>query len=269
MGFGKSAKRTYFKLKKKAYGSKGVKGRYIRPGAVTGLQNLAKDVAMIKSRLNVEKKQKLRDVITQNFGQVNANADGALAMDVTPIISQGTGGDARVGNSLKLTGLTFPMSMTQMTNNRGDRQIRVTLLRVKAADNGVTAAEAFEQVWDANPLTTVRDFNAPRAFRNSSNDGIAVIRFKTYYLKAPSVIQGTGDTDTERMVKSCRFSVKLDDILRYESGSDTYPQGIRYVLVFQCNAGNSGSTSSLDVPIQNGSTGVALRLGQRSWWVDN
>lgn len=269
MGFGKSFKKTYLKAKKKAYGSRGVKGRYYRVGAVQGLKNLAQDVEMIKSRLNVEKKQKLRDVITQNFGQVNGNADGALAMDVTPVISQGTGGDARVGNSLKLTGLTFPMSLTQMTNNRGDRQIRVTLLRVKAADNGVTASEAFQQVWDTNPLTTVRDYNAPRAFRNSANDGISVIRSQTYYLKAPSVIQGTGDTDTERMIKSCRFSVKLQDILRYESGSETYPQGIRYILVFQANAGNSGSTSSLDVPVQNGSTGIALRLGQRSWWVDN
>lgn len=273
MGFGKSAKKTYMSAKKKAFGDRGVKGRYYRVGAVKGLQNLAKDVEMIKSRLNVEKKHKDRDVITYPVGQVNQNSDGALAMDITPVIAQGTDSDERVGNSLKLTGITLPMSLTQMDENRGDRRVRITLLRVKAADNGVSAQEALEQVWDTNPLTGLRDFNAPRAFRNSKSDGISVLRSMVCYVPAPNTAnaEGAGSVDTERMVKNLRLSVKLQDILRFEQSSDTYPQGIRYIIVFQANAGNvnTSANSTLDVPVTYQKTGLTLRLGQRNWWVDN
>ncbi len=91
MGFGKSVKKTYMSAKRKAFGKGGVKGRYYRPAAVKGLQNLAKDIDMIKSRLNAEKKQVEVDVTTSGLGQCSANADGGLVMDVTPIINAGTG----------------------------------------------------------------------------------------------------------------------------------------------------------------------------------
>jgi hypothetical protein len=266
MGLGRTIKKAYMKGKKKAYGSKGVKGRYIRPGFTKGMGNLIKDVEMIKSRLNVEKKHKDRDVITYNVGQVNNAVDGAFAADVTPIISQGTDSDERIGNSLKFTGMTLPMSFTQQVQCLGDRKVRVSLLRVKAADNDVTATEAFQHVWDVNPLTGVRDFNAPRAYRNSKNDGISVIRSKVYTVKGPQLDNSSlGISATERNVLTCRFSVKLEDILRYEDSSQTYPQGIRYILVIQCNAGNmGGGTSTLDVPVVDASSALDVRIGQRN-----
>lgn len=266
-------KNTARKAERKVFGKGGAKRRYGIGKGKGGfkLMKLAQDLEMVKNRLNVEKKHKDRDVITSAIGQVNHNTDGASAMDITPIISQGTDSDERVGNSLKLTGISLPMSFTQQEQNRGDRRVRITLLRVKAADNGVTAQEAMEQVWDVNPLTGLRDFNAPRAFRNSKNDGISVLRSYVCYLKAPASADSSA-VDTERMVKNLRFSVKLQDILRYEQSSDNYPQGIRYILVFQCNAGNisgGASPSTLDIPVPGQNTGLTLRLGQRNWWVDN
>ena len=153
-----------------------------------------------------------------------------------------------------------------------DRKVRVTLLRVKSADNGVSAQEAFNQVWDVNPLTGVRDFNCPRAYRNSKNDGITVVRSKVYTVKGPQLDNGAQGIDTkEANVLSARFSIKLDDILRYEDSTQNYPQGVRYMIVFQCNAGNSdtGTASTLDVPVTGTYTGLTLRLSQRNWWVDN
>lgn len=267
-------KSTGREIERKVFGKGGAKRRYGIGKGKGGFKfaKLAADLEMVKSRLNVEKKHKDRDVITYPVGQVNNNTDGALAMDITPVISQGTDSDERVGNSLKLTGISLPMSLTQMIENRGDRRVRITLLRVKAADNGVSAQEALEQVWDVNPLTGLRDFNAPRAFRNSKNDGISVLRSMTCYIPAPAAASAEGNAvDTECMVKNLRFSVKLQDILRFEQSSDTYPQGIRYVIVFQANAGNvnSSTNSTLDVPVTFKSTGLTLRLSQRNWWVDN
>ena len=272
MGLGKTFKKTYMKAKKKAYGSKGVKGRYIRPGFTKGMGNLIKDVEMIKSRLNVEKKHKEIDVTTFDIGQVNANIDHAVAFDVTPSIAQGLGSDDRVGNSLKMTGLTFPMSFTQMGTCLGDRKVRITLLRVRGADNLVTTSTALTQVWDENPLNGLRDFDAPRAYRNSKNDGISIVRSMTCYVKGPQVDNGSpGTFDYERQIKNVRMSVKLNDVLRYSGDGATAPDGIRYVLVFQCNAGNISNTTSstLDVPVTSTDSGLKLRLGERAWWVDN
>ena len=272
MGFGKTVKKTYMSAKKKAYGSRGVKGRYYRVGAVKGLQNLASDVAMIKSRLNVEKKHKDADIATTTNAQVNQNSDGLTWYDVTPDISQGTDGDERVGNSLKLTGMSIPMSFAQQVNTLGDRLVRVSVLRVKSADNNVTGDEAIVNVWDTNPLTGMRDYNAPRAYRKGAHDGVEVVKTCSVFVKGPQLETGSNGaiSNREMMVKNYRISLKLQDILRYASSSDTKPDGIRYYIVFQCNAGNrSGTDSSLDVPITDNSSGVQIRIGQRNWWVDN
>ena len=263
------------KAKKKAYGSKGVKGRYIRPGFTKGMGNLIKDVEMIKSRLNVEKKHKELDVNTFAIGQVSADADGSSVQDITPVISRGTDYDERVGNSLKLTGMTFPVSFTQQNNCLGDRKVRVSLLRVCASDNGVSGQEALEQVWEVNRLvgSGVRDYNAPRRYRNSKNDGITVVRSKTFYIKGPQLDNGSLGVDSqERNTLTTRFNVKLDDILRFdETVSATLPNGVKYYLVFQCDAGNrnGGTVSTLDVPVVAASSGLTVRLGQRFWYVDN
>lgn len=273
MGFGKSAKKYYMKAKKKAYGDKGVTGRYYRVGAVKGIQNLAKDVEMIKNRLNVEKKNIDSGVAAFALGQVQgATTEGSEVRDVTPVITGGIDSDNRIGRSLKLTGMSFPLSFTQQASCQAGRNVRISLLRVRSADGGVSATEARDTVWDPNPLTTMRDYNCPRAYRNSKNDGITVLRSMTCYVPGPQLNDGGGTTlQAERTVKNIRFNVKLNEILRYANDTDTVPEGIKYFLVFQCNAGNqSNSTNStLDVPVVSQSTGLVVRLTQRSWWVDN
>lgn len=272
MGFGKSAKKTYMKAKKKAFGSRGVTGRYYRVGAVKGLQNLAKDVEMIKSRLNVEKKYKDVDVRTGSFGQAYQNADGAFRFDITPSISQGTDSDERVGNSLKLTGMSIPIQFAQQVQTLGDRKVRITVLRVKSADNGVHQDEAFAAVWDTNPLTGLRDYDAPRAYRNSNSDGIAVLRQMTCYVKGPTLETGDNGaiSNREMNVKNIKMNLKLQDVLRYAASGDALPDGVRYYIVIQADAGNSsGSDSTLDIPITDNSSGLQVRIAQRNWWVDN
>jgi hypothetical protein len=275
MGLGKTIKKAYMKGKKKAYGSKGVKGRYVRPGFTKGMGNLIKDVEMIKSRLNVEKKHKEVDVSTFTVGQVFADTDGAQCVDITPEISRGTNFNERIGNSLKMTGITMPMNITQQAYCLGDRKLRITLLRVQSADNGVSTQEALEQVWEVNRLVGlgVRDFNAPRRYRNSKQDGITVVRSQVVYLKGPQLDNGSiGISEQERNVKTMRFNVKLNDVLRFdESWSATKPAGIRYYLVFQADAGNHDTVnvSTLDVPVKVDNSGMTVRLGQRYWYVDN
>jgi hypothetical protein len=261
----KYAKKAY----KKVYGSRKFSG------AVKKTTDVAKDVAaltgsvaMIMSRLNVEKNYKDTAIVQTTFGQVNLNADGAHISDITPSISQGDGEGNRHGNSLKMTGFSIPIQINGMSACQGARKIRISLLKVKSADNGVSTTEAFQHYWDENPLTTMRDYNCPRNYRSGAHDGITCVRSSTYYLKGPTVLTGT--VDAEVGILTTKFNVKLNDVLRYDANSDVLPLGVKYYLVFQADSGNmSASTSGIGVPVTEGNSGMELRVGARAWYVDN
>jgi hypothetical protein len=91
------------------YARKGKKVLKTTAQVAADVARLSAAVAYMGGRLNSEKKYKDRDVITGNFGQVNHNANGIYMIDVTPSIAQGTDSDERIGNSLKLTGMSFPI----------------------------------------------------------------------------------------------------------------------------------------------------------------
>lgn len=268
-GFRKKA----YKVEQKIFGKGGVKGRYGIGKGRGGFKfaKLAADLEMVKSRLNVEKKDIRSDVVTANVGQVYENLEGAQLIDMTQAINQGIGETQRIGNSLKVTGMSIPMQFQAATNCLNARKFRITMLRVKSADNGVSTTEAFEKVWEPNPLTGVRDYLAPRAYRNSKTDGISVVRSMTCYLPATNVDNGSiGTADTERPVKNITMNLKLNDVWRYNTNSDTLPSGLKYYLIIQADAGNWGAAAStLDVPVKTAGSGAVVRVCQRTWFVDN
>lgn len=251
----------------------------IKAGA--SLASIARDVETlklitggIKMGLNVEKKHKDRDVFTGSFAQVNGATDGIFKVDVTPNIDQGANGNERIGNSLKLTGMSFPLQFSGNTQTFTRRKIKVMLFRISSADNGVTATEAIEDYFDVNPLNGLIDYNSPKAYRSHKHDGIKCIRSKVYTLPAPKVNMAgySGDTldDVEQAGFSAKFNVKLEDIVRFPSDTVNEPDGTRYYLYFFADKGNCGTVASTrDVPIQKIDSGVRVRCGQRYWWVDN
>lgn len=276
MAYTKKFKKGLKSLPKKAY--KKVYGSRTIPQALSSTGKVARDVlaltktvGMLASRLNVEKKLVDRDVMTSGVGLVNVNTEGSIKVDVTPIIGQGVTESTRTGNSLKLTGLSFPMSFTQEGSCLGDRMLRISLYKVTSSDNGVTPQECYDQLYDINPLTGIKDFNASKAYRNAKTDGIKHIRTQTVMVKSTS--SGNSDSAigiTERQVRNVRFNVKLNDLLRYNANADTLPSGTRYFLIIQCNAGNVGATNSTrDVAVTAPATGITARISQRTWYVDN
>lgn len=263
-----------YKVEQKVFGKGGIKGRYGIGKGKGGFKfaKLAADLEMVKNRLNVEKKDIRSDVATTKVGQVLADTEGAVVLDMTQAINQGIGETQRIGNSLKVTGMSIPIQMSGELNTLSARKVRITMLKVRSADNGVTGTEALEQVWELNPLTLVRDYNAPRAYRNSKTDGISVVRSMTCYLPPAQLDNGSlGGDQIERSQKTLTFNVKLNDIWRYNTNSDVFPSGLKYYLVFQCDNGNVAvsTPSTLDIPIKTEQSGVSIRVCQRTWFVDN
>jgi len=233
------------------------------------IAKLMKDMRDMKKRQNVEKNHIDTDVVTGTVGQVSGNAEGFGVYDVTPQISQGDGQGNRHGNSLKLTGLSFPMSFAGQSQTHSARKIVVSLMRVRDNNNNTTGTQLVEKYWDVNPLNGLRDSNAPRNYRNAKHDGIQCIRQKTYMLKQTS--QEISGNAKEQAHFTAKFNVSLQDVLRYAENGHSSPDGIRYFLVIQVDSGNasSSSASTLDVPVLDTYTGVILRLSQRAWYVDN
>jgi hypothetical protein len=168
--------------------------------------------------------------------------------------------------------MSIPIQLSGQNQCLSGRKVRITMLKVKSADNGVTGTEALQKVWEVNPLSGVRDYNSPRAYRNSKTDGISVVRSMTCYLPAPTLDNGSlGASLQEVTQKSITMNLKLSDIWRYETNADIYPGGLKYYLVFQTDVGNTSvsSLSSLDVPVQVANSGLVLRMYQRTWFVDN
>jgi len=270
-------KKTARQVEKKVFGSGGAKRRYGIGKGKGGIKidAIAKDLMMIKSRLNVEKKEKREVEITSGkVAQVYNDLNGYWFQDITPTLGQGTGADERVGNSLKMTGCNLNFQFIGQANALTGRKIKIGLYRVRDPSLGPSdySTDITTDVFDSNPLTGLLDFNAAKAYRTSKNDGIACIREKTVYLGKVQTYVGAGPgADFESSYKTMNFPVKLNDLIRYEQDNDNLPNGFRYVIIVRADCGNSGGSNSniQNIPVTTNNTGVTFRMGQRWWYVDN
>jgi len=272
-------KKAARQVEKKVFGTGGFKRRYGIGKGKGGIKidTIAKDLMMIKSRLNVEKKEKKSaEIINASVGQVYNDLNGYWEQDITPIMLQGTSADERVGNSLKMTGVNLNFQLTGQLDCLTGRKLKVGLYRVKNSSltQNERSAGIVEDVFDTNPLTGLYDVNATKAYRSGKTDGITCVREKTVYLPKLQFLAGTtnyADQESERAYKTFSFPVKLNDLFRYEYNADELPNGFRYVLVVRADCGNSGPTASniQHLPVHVPNSGVRLRMGQHWWYVDN
>lgn len=232
---------------------------------------LARELAKVKRSLNVEKKHKDTNPIAfVGLGQVFNDADGAQVHDITPAIPQGTDGDERTGNSCKLTGFALKYQMVGQQHCRTKRRVQIMLVKARDAwaDGGTSPSSILPALFDENPLTGVRDLNAPRNYSSMKHHGLSVLRTKTVYLGAQDVAVTTTSADAAHCTGS--FTAAMQDVLRFDGSADNSPQHVKYFIVLRTDVGNSGaSASTLPVPVTAQDSGVTFRSTLRTWWVDN
>lgn len=248
-------------------------------GPARDIAKLAAEIRGIKQRQNVEKKH-YEAVLTgtgdeaYEVGQVDADAEGTQNIDITPSISQGIAHNQRVGNSLKLTGIALKYQIHGMDNLHAPLKVKFTLVKVSSPDiAAVSTNEVRSMIWDTNPLTGVRDTNAPLNYATLKQNGIKIIRTHTCRLPAAPIDTSAISNDNQyKAHKTGLFSIAMQDIVRFASASATVPEGHKYYLFVQCDTGNknpSTSSTKTDIPVVNHSTGASLRLHAKYWWVDN
>lgn len=226
---------------------------------------IIKDIAWIKSRLNVEKKfVNSIETMEAKIGQVNANNQGMISLDLTPSIPQGDGEENRNGNSLKATGMVVKMNFITQPNTAGMR--RVKILIVRTTDPGLPSNDVAHKIMDINPLTGHRDYHSELDYTQMKDGRIKVIASKSVYLK-----EGVGFTAATRSTAVCTIPVKLQDVWRYETNASNHPENIRYHLIALSDNGNAGTSAStlLGIFVPQENTGVNMKAHSRLWYVDN
>lgn len=268
MAIGKWAKRKSAQATKAvgkrygvSYGRRGV--RFSK----NSMSKIAKDVMMIKSQLNVEKKYvdnvELENV---NVGQVSQNSPGYVATFTSPVIPQGTGESERVGNSVKMTGAVFKMNFIKQSNGVGPRRLKVMIIR--SLDPGLLPSAVADRLLDVNPLTGVRDFHSNLDYTQLKDGRLKIIASKNVYLGANST---ESEEVQERATAVKTIALKMNEVTRFENDAGTISENVRYITLILCDNGNASATTStiLGVYVPTPNSGVICKLHSRFWYVDN
>lgn len=261
---------VYKKVKKYAKaGTKAVGKRYQVSYGRRGLRmssksmtKIAKDVDMIKSRLNVEKKFIDGSITDGKVAQADFNSPGYYTSTITPILSQGVGENQRVGGSVKLTGLHMRLQVQGQADCFQARRLKACI--VSSTDSSVT--NVVNDLWDPNPLTGYVDYYSNR---NYSNNPRAHKIIRTVYFRTPQKQIFTTANYTNAGIHKM-FGLKLQQLCRFE-GSTSTPKDQHWFLIVFADNGNhsSATTSNSGVMTPEAYTGLTLQEYFRWHFVDN
>jgi len=263
MGIYKTGRKVYRKYKKGGirkvakYGAKRVYNRYSKGG----MGQLVKDVGMLKAMVNTEKKY-YEGVYSNSFGQTLGNATGAILLDITPTPTQNVAYNGRTGQSLKLVSAQLNIILNNQINQQCDTRIRFEVYYVKGDPK--TAAVAISELYDANNLTTIIDYQSNRNPNNFSD----YRKICTRYIKYPT---GQFSSETTRQ-RTLKINLKLNHHLRFDKNSVTLVTGQIFILAFAETGNCSPATVTTTVPyVQNNgvSSGFQYNLATRFYYVDN
>lgn len=248
---GGAIKRRYFKGK-----------GYSKPK----ISQMVKDVAYLKSLVNTEKKSFTQFSANQVVGQVNGNSSGHYLLDLTPNITQGTGYQQRVGNSVKWT--SSHLQMFFQTQSASSKPIKLEFHIVKVIGEPFsTMSNVMGRYLANNPFVndqTIYDTNSSRETDYFKN--YRIIRRKTIVLNPYF--------STERVVRDVNLGFKLSNHhIKWNADTATTAEGQIFLLI-TASTGNSSSvtantSASGGVATQAVSTGVDLKYNFTHYFVDN
>jgi len=270
MGFSKWVKKKSAQATKSAgkrygisYGRRGVRA------SKNSMSKIAKDVMMIKSQLNVEKKYiDTAEVVKGTCGQVKINDQGFLALDLTPTIPQGVAESQRVGNSIKATGMVLKMNTIKQQSAGGPRRLRILI--IKSLDPTLGANSIANKMFDANPLSGVVDYHSNYDYTQISDKRLRVLREVKLYL-GNNNDNSTNANPAEVASATRTIALKLDDVLRFQTNGAGEPENVKYYAIVLCDNGNSSGTASTLSTIfcTEANSGVLVNAHNRFWYVDN
>jgi len=253
-------KTTRYVKKQVKRAGKYLKKRYVKPRGGLRAGRLYKDVMLIKSLINVEKKSK-EDAYSREVSQVAVNATGADIFDITPTISQDNTASGRNGNSVKITGAYIQGQIYQQTNTHDACKIIMEIWKPRVREVVMSLGSTALQLYNDNVFSSVIDANSSRN----------QFYFKDYILVARRVINMPADAYSAQVGRHKNFTVplKLNYHQRYDQ-SGSLMDGQMFVFL-RADSGNKGATASTlpNIPHTAAQTGFRFLLNAKWYWTDN
>lgn len=246
-----------------------------RYGNRNGFATLARDVALLKTMVNVEKKRCEATVLTsQALGQCYGNSDTGWQcvelFNTTHInITQGVTAETRNGASVKLTGMNIRLQFYHQSATTSPTVVKMYVVREigqplsSLSGDVVAGSTGFEQFLIADQLTGYTDFNS---LRNPDY----MRQFKIVCTRNIKVQcdQLTG----QQIVKNLQLNLKLNSHLRYAGDTTLVVEGQYFIALLPDNGNCSttqAQTTSSNISNSAVSTGLICNLDVKAWYVDN
>lgn len=247
---GRAAKNRYFKGK-----------GYSNPK----LGTMMRDINMLRSMVNAEKKRLVTSSTNQLVGQVSGAAgSGHYIVDVTPNPNQGTGFNQKSGSSIKWHSSHYDFQITGQTGNVGGIKLKMEWVKVIGLPYS-TLNDIFGKYILPNPFiggASVYDVNSnrdPDYFKN-----FRVIKRQYVTLRPDSI---TGDVPVKQF--SCGMKLKSHHV-RNNDNDPTLTSGQVFLLI-TADTGNWGAAASTLTGVANATalSGVSFSYIRSDYFYDN
>lgn len=254
----KRNKQYGMKLQRKA--GRLIKKRYFKP---TGMKQLVRDVALVKSVINAEKKI-IEYSYTNYIGQCNINADtGWWAQDITPTPAQGNAQNQRSGASIKLTSTVIRAQFVQMTQLNTDLRFKVFVIKTVGQPN-VIDATAVSKFLKADVISTMTDFNS-----NRNPD-----YFRDFVVVSTKVFKIVNDSATsQNQIRDIQLNLKhISHHVRTSGDSQTLVASGQLWLLIVSDTGNTNTVSPstlTNVANKATATGSQFFMNVKHFYYDN
>lgn len=249
-----------------------IKGRYYNKRTGVRLNNVVKDVMMIKKLVNVEKKR-LTLAYSNNVGQYANLLNSYNILDVTPVPSQGDGYNARNGASIKCVSFHMDVQMIHQgsTTQPVNGKMMLILNKGQPCYTGADLQTFYGNMLVANPFvqgyagvsgaTGIYDLNSSM---NPDFYGRFKIIQTTRFRIQPDQISG------QAIYKTIKIGKKYQHHIRFDKNSNTVLNG-QLLLITLLDSGNAGGVTSTltGVPVTQSSTGLTQNINLVHYYVDN
>lgn len=247
---------------------KAIKNRYTSKRGLR-FNNIAKDVMMLKSMVNAEKKRIITTVSNVPLGQLRGidAGGGYYAADVTPIPAQGLTNSTRNGSSIKLSSSFYQFQITQQSSNispisgimefflvKGDPALPLDMVTARYLPNSFASPQ---NLYDKSSMLNPDNFAL-----------VSCIRRVPFYI--PGDQQGS-----QLYFKTFGVGIKYNKgnghHIRYNANTTNVTQG-QIILVIRCDSGNCSTITTAthtNVPQTATATGLLLNYTQTHYYYDN
>ena len=227
------------------------------------LGTMARDVSMLKKMINAEKKSYQSSFALQTVAQVNQLVNGALCLDITPYVNQGSGNDERTGASFKLCSALYEFQLNQQTNNTTRQKLIFEWWIVKGTQ--LTSADMLTYLFQNSTFSGLVDYNSPRN-QDRYHDFKLVRRVKRTL--SPDQLTGSSTTLTFNVPMKLNHHVRL---VPSPTGVSANCLNGQMFMTVRADVGNKNATASglTTIPITTALSGSEMRFAYRVWYYDN